>query len=365
MSKPNVLVLGGVGFIGRNFVKYLLDQNLVAKLRVADKVLPSTAFMSEEHTKAFADPRLEYVQAPLTNTNGIAKAFAPIDGGKFTFVFNLAAETKYGQTDEVYAEKVFDLVVKCATEAAKQGVERFVEVSTAQVYDADKKASKEDAKLNPWTGLAKYKLKGEEALKQISGLNYVVLRPAIVYGPGDTTGIAPRIICGAVYKHLDEKMKFLWDADLRLNTVSVRDVCKALWHVTAPSIKTGSVYNLCDKNDTTQEKISKHLEAIYGIKTGFYGSMMSKIAGVAAKTLTEDVNDKHLKPWSDLCKKHSITNTPLTPYLDPELLFNNPLSIDGTGIEATGFKYDDPTMSEKDVREEIDYFGKQKLFPPV
>jgi len=28
MSKPNVLVLGGLGFIGRNFVEYLVDNNL-------------------------------------------------------------------------------------------------------------------------------------------------------------------------------------------------------------------------------------------------------------------------------------------------------------------------------------------------
>ena len=61
---------------------------------------------------------------------------------------------------------------------------------------------------------------------------------------------APRLICGAVYKHLDEKMKFLWGADLRLNTVHVNDVCKALWHV-ATRCPVGSVFNLADKGDTS------------------------------------------------------------------------------------------------------------------
>ncbi len=35
----------------------------------------------------------------------IQKCLTLEDGGKFTYVFNLAAETKYGQTDEVPPEK--------------------------------------------------------------------------------------------------------------------------------------------------------------------------------------------------------------------------------------------------------------------
>lgn len=81
--------------------------------------------------------------------------------------------------------------------------------------------------------------------------------------------------------------------------------------------------------------------------------------------MTEEVNDKHLKPWSDLCKRSGITNTPLTPYLDPELLYNNPLSVDGSAIEATGFKYDHPTLEEKSIREIIDYYTQQNLFPKI
>lgn len=94
---------------------------------------------------------LEILQLLIAlSTASIQKCLTLEDGGKFTYVFNLAAETKYGQTEEVcccyflgiivlihlqvYNEKVFDLSVKCATEAAKAGVERFIEVSTAQVY---------------------------------------------------------------------------------------------------------------------------------------------------------------------------------------------------------------------------------------
>jgi len=367
-DKPNVLVLGGVGFIGRNLVKYMVEKNLAAKIRIVDKVLPATAFLGADHQKAFDNPIVEYKQGNLTNPASINKSFTIEGGSKFNYVFNLAAETKYGQTEEVYNEKIFDLSTRCAAEAVKQGVDRFIEVSTAQVYESEKKPSKENAKLDPWTLLAKSKLKAEEALKNTSGLNLIILRPAVVYGPSDSSGIAPRVICGAVYKHLGEKMKFLWSEDLRINTVHVFDVCKALWHVAStPSIKSGSIFNLADKYDTTQEKVNKHLEAIFGIKTGFHGSITSNILtkGFSIKKLTEEVNDKHLKPWSDLCKASGIANTPLTPYLDSELLLNNHLSIDGTAIEGTGFKYEYPEMTESLLREIVDYFVKQNLFPKV
>lgn len=52
-----------------------------------------------------------------------------------------------------------------------------------------------------------------------------------------------------------------------------------------------------------QGSVNKLLESIFGIKTGFMGSIKSKLAtSVAMKTVAETANEKHLKPWSDLCK---------------------------------------------------------------
>ncbi len=67
MSKPNVLVLGGVGFIGRNFVKFLVDNNFAAKIRVVDKVLPAIAFLGPSHQEAFNNPIVEFMQGNLTS----------------------------------------------------------------------------------------------------------------------------------------------------------------------------------------------------------------------------------------------------------------------------------------------------------
>ena len=61
---------------------------------------------------------------------------------------------------------------------------------------------------------------------------------------------APRLITAACYKQLGEKMKLLWSKDLRMNTVHVRDVVRALWHLRDAG-PPGEVYNLADKGETS------------------------------------------------------------------------------------------------------------------
>ena len=64
-------------------------------------------------------------------------------------------------------------------------------------------------------------------------------------------------------------------------------------------------------------------------------------------------------------QKAGITTTPLTPYLDKELLYNNSLCVNGNKIESTGFKYDHPRITKALVLEVIKQFQENKLFPPV
>lgn len=70
-EKVNVLVLGGVGFIGRNFVHYLSTNSLVADIRVADKMLPQTAYLSETFKTEFS--KIEFKQTNLINQGNRAR----------------------------------------------------------------------------------------------------------------------------------------------------------------------------------------------------------------------------------------------------------------------------------------------------
>jgi len=366
MSKPRVLVLGGLGFIGRNLVRYLVQNDLVSKICVSDKVLPQVAFLNKAEKEIFENSdKVSFIQANLAREQTIEKVFTH-DGGNYSLVINLAGATKYSQSWELYKENIIDVARVCANAAKKYGCQRFIEMSTAQVYC--KKGSpdngwSETGTVDPWTSIAKARHEAEQEVAKVQGLNYVIVRPATVYGIGDVLGITPRVVIGAVYKQSGEKMELLWSKSLKVNTVHVNDVVRALWHLRDHG-NSGQIFNLCDKNDTDQGKINGVLEEIYTIKTGFLGKNMSELAKkFGMKQLTETVNDKHLKPWSDLCKSKGILETPLTPYLDEELLLKCALHINGGHIESTGFSYNHPNLTAQLVRELIADFIAKGHFP--
>jgi hypothetical protein len=120
---------------------------------------------------------------------------------------------------------------------------------------------------------------------------------------------------------------------------SVIDVCRAIWHLlTLPSASapaSGSIFNLSDKSDTDQGKVNAILETIFGIRTGFQGTIISNLARLSLEDVVDTANEKHMRPWSDICKRADITATPLSPFMSSELLDHNHLYIDGSRIEKT------------------------------
>ena len=70
-----------------------------------------------------------------------------------------------------------------------------------------------------------------------------------------------------------------------------------------------------------------------------------------------------MEPWGELCKAAGVLNTPLTPYIDAELLAHNHLAADGRAIESTGFTYSVPHLTAVSLKEQIDVYIAQGLFP--
>jgi nucleoside-diphosphate-sugar epimerase len=358
-----VLILGGCGFIGRHLVTYIYEHKLASRVCIADKVLYQIAGLSESERAIFENKDFVTVkQADLASEAHIPKVFEH-DGGNWTYVINCAASTKYSQGKEVYDHNVVRLTQLCANAAQKYKCKRFIELSTGQIYDAGKKPSAEGDKQKPWTEIARAKVEAEAAIAAVPGLNYVIIRPAIVYGTGDVYGLTPRLIVGSVYKESKETLKSLYTKDLKVNTVHVKDVAKAIWFLTEHG-QSGSIWNLADKNDTDQGKVNHWLEEIFHIKTKFIGGVeMAAGKALGTKFLVSIANDLHLKPFSDACKKYGIQETPLTPYLDEELVKENSTSIDGSAIEKLGFTYDYPAPNAALLKQVLEDYVAKGYFP--
>lgn len=359
-----MLVLGGCGFIGRHLVTFLVERRLASRIIIADKSMPATSNLSNRHKLAFDNKQIvQFIQSDLSKDAHIDRAFAV---AKFDFVVNLCGETRFGLAENDYKVKCLDTAVKAARAAAKAQVKKFIEISTAQVYESTDKPSAEQGKLKPWTLQAKYRLQAEEEIKKIPDLKWLILRPATVYGPGDLTGFMPRAACAAVYKHLNEKMKFLWDKSLRVNAVHVDDVVRAIW-LACTEMKVGSLYNLADQTDLDQGRLNGWLGELFRIETGFLGSLISNLAKMNLASVAEDANEKHVPGWTRLCSSHNILNTPISAYIDKELLYNNSLCVDGTQITKDyggKFKYE-KQASKALVEEEIRQAIADKYFPPI
>lgn len=365
----SVLILGGLGMIGRSFLQYLCQYNLASHIRVVDKALPQMAFLSPAQDKLVSsDPRVEYMQANLASQEHAERAFTP--SGKcaalpnFQIVVNLASMTEYGRPEEMYKVYTLDLRVICAKLAAAKSADMYVEVSTGQVYAGESKSTpaKEDAVCKPWTTPAKYHLLAEEAIKKIPGLNYCVLRLANVYGPGDKAGLMPRMACASVYEHVGETMEFLWGEELRINAIHVQDVAALLWHL-ACGAEPGHTYNGVDDSDLSQGDFNKIVEQVFKVKTNCRGSITSMIANMKIGEIVEEANHGHMEPWTELLMQSKIDYTPVSPYLVPELLSSKHLCMDGSKVKASGFNLSCPKLTKDLVVDSIKYWAKMKLFP--
>ena len=58
-DKPTVLIIGGLGYIGRYLAKHIHENKLASDVRVVDKVLPQLAWLAPE----FEDACKNFVQA--------------------------------------------------------------------------------------------------------------------------------------------------------------------------------------------------------------------------------------------------------------------------------------------------------------
>ncbi|XP_026816815.1 uncharacterized protein LOC113556204 [Rhopalosiphum maidis] len=360
MSKDRVLVLGGCGFIGRHLVKYLVDNDLASAVRVVDKVPPQIAWLNDDHKVAFESPIVEFISANLINQSSCENVFE----GFFDYVINCAGETRVDLPDVIYEEGVYKLSMNCARTAAKFGVNRYIEVSSGQLTASHKGPIKEDDKVIPLTSIAKYKYEVEKQLKTIPNLKYTIVRPAIVYGIGDRTGLTPTIAIGSLYRGLGEPVRILWKGSTSCNTIHVEDICRAVWHLSKSPEAIGETYNLVDSGQTKQNMIAEIVSSLFGVKHEFLGSVLSSLCKNDFDVIASEANDKHSVPWAEACSKSGVHNTPLSPFIHKDHLNGYRIEMNGSKlINNSGFVLKHPKITVELLKEVVDDYIKMNLFP--
>jgi len=128
----------------------------------------------------------------------------------------------------------------------------------------------------------------------------------------------------------------------------------------------GRCYNVSDKGNTTQGSLNALIEKIFEIKTGFQNTLMNAAASKMLTAAAKSCNDKHVPMWAAVMKEFNLSSTPLSPYLDEEILTRNDTSVNGEFIEKdTSFKYNIPEMKVEHLQEIVEEYIEMNYFPNI
>jgi dTDP-glucose 4,6-dehydratase len=219
-----VLVTGGAGFIGSNFVHRLLERHPDTHV----VVLALTYAGRRENLDGIPDPSLTFVHGDIRDPQAVAHAMAGC-----THVLNFAAESHVDRSIEQPGEfiqtDVYGVFV-LAEEARRVGVQRFIQVSTDEVYgEVLEGEANEDWPLMPRSPYAASKAGGDRlayAYWATYGLPVVVTRCSNNYGPRQyPEKLVPLFVTNAIE---DQPLPVYGTGLNRRDWIHVRDHCDAL-----------------------------------------------------------------------------------------------------------------------------------------
>lgn len=261
MSKK-ILITGGAGFIGSNFVRYLFKRYPDYHITVVDALTyAGNADNLPDDIKA--DSRFSFWYGNIRNADLVNSLVATAD-----VVVHFAAESHvarsifdnavFFETDVLGTQVVSNAVLKY-----KESIERFIHISTSEVYGTALAAPMaEDHPLNPTTPYAAAKT-GADRLVYSYWVTYDI--PAVIIRPFNTYGanqhlekVIPRFITNII---LNEALTVHGSGENTRDWLYVEDLCQALdktIHISLDKIK-GQVINLGTGKDTSINEIASML----------------------------------------------------------------------------------------------------------
>jgi nucleoside-diphosphate-sugar epimerase len=169
MSGPLVALTGATGFIGRHLLRELPKRGY--KVRV---LLRRPTMLPPEASGAVVGD----LAAPRNMSNALAGVDAVIHSAGL-------AHAMSGLPEDDYRAINTEATVRLARAAARAGARRFVFLSSirAQSGPASSEVLTEELDPRPTDAYGRSKLEAERGLREVD-IDWVALRPALVYGPG-------------------------------------------------------------------------------------------------------------------------------------------------------------------------------------
>ena len=259
-----LLVTGGAGFIGSNFVRYVLGAHAGWKVVNVDKLTYAGNLANLEDVAE--DPRYRFYRADICDAGEVDRIFAK---EKPDAVANFAAETHVDRSidDPALFLKTNILGTQVLMDAArKYGVARYLQVSTDEVYGSLGPTGKfsEDSPLRPNSPYAASKTAADllvRAYFKTYGLPALVTRCSNNYGPYQfPEKLIPFFV---TLLHEGKPVPVYGDGKNVRDWIHVDDHSRAVEAVLLRG-RPGEVYNVGGGNERTNIEITRLLLAAMG-----------------------------------------------------------------------------------------------------
>lgn len=261
-TSHSILVTGGAGFIGSNFVEYLLE--LGHRVTVLDNFRNG----KRENLADFADnPKLKVIHGDILDFPTCEKACEGVN-----YVFHLAC---LGVRHSLHSPHENHQVNATGTHHMLQAAQRakvgkFVYVSTSEVYGRAKDFPiMEETATWPLTVYGASKLAGEHytaAFHECKWLNTTRIRTFNNYGPrshfeADAGEVIPRFIIRALH---GQRPVIYGDGSITRDFLYVRDCVEMFWRIAQCEELDGQLVNLGYGEETTLNDLATAVMAAVG-----------------------------------------------------------------------------------------------------
>jgi dTDP-glucose 4,6-dehydratase len=235
-----LLVTGGAGFIGSEYVRMTLREHAEDSVVVLDKLTYAGNLANLESVRG--DPRYRFVHGDIADAAIVGPLAAEVD-----VIVNFAAESHVDRSLEAPGQfiqtDVYGTYVLLEA-ALRAGHERFLQVSTDEVYgDVESGRSREADALRPRSPYSASKAGGEMlvwAYRASHGLPAIITRGSNTYGPHQyPEKIIPLFITNAID---DLPLPIYGDGSAVRDYLFVEDHCRGI----DTALRTGEAG--CDYN---------------------------------------------------------------------------------------------------------------------
>jgi nucleoside-diphosphate-sugar epimerase len=268
MNARTCVIFGGTGCIGTHVAKHLLEQTQMERIVLAD--------IRPVRDETYAKPLLKWMQptngAPSRVVYVACDVRQPLDSAELPqqtdLIVNLAAvHREPGHEPEEYYRTNLPGAENVCAYAVRAGCKQIVFTSSISPYGSSDFARDEDSLPIPETAYGGSKLVAEKihiAWQQAeSDRRLIVLRPGVVFGPGEHANVArlARSLARGYFVYMGNR-------ETRKAGVYVKELCHVMQFVLEFQEKTGEPMLLWNVSMDPPPKLEEFVEAICS-STGF------------------------------------------------------------------------------------------------